>query len=289
MTDGYLVVGGDSFLGQKIAEKLRYLNRLVITTSRHTSDLSDTNLFLNLNSDIENWQLPSRIKVAFLCAAVSSLNECRGNPDKSRRVNVDNTLKLSWKLVEAGISIVYFSTNLVFDGQVAFRKADSLMQPATEYGSQKALVEKELQKMANNVSIIRFSKIINSRSPLIAKWFIDLQDGKKIYPFSDMVLSPVSREFAAQVTIEIADNNRHGLWQVSGSSDISYEQMARFIAKKINSPEKLICPVKARDASFCWGEIPRYTTLDTSRITKELGYPPPDTWRTIDMIAGEIK
>ena len=284
MYQKHLVVGGDSFLGRHITDKLRGLHRQVVTTTRSPHHLSDKTVYLNLSDDITSWEVPENVDVAFLCAAITSMDHCKNKPEESKNVNVDNTLKLSSKLLEKGISVVFLSTNLVFDGQSAFRKAEEETCPYVEYGKQKEIVEKKLQAMSNNVSIVRLTKVLSPQSHLITRWIDQLKSGNKIYPFIDMVLSPISVDSASEVIIEIGESKKHGIWQLSGATDITYEQLARAIAKKIGSAEKLVCPIRVNESNVKFEAIPQHTTLDMSRIKSELGYSPPDVWQTIDTL-----
>ena len=81
----------------------------------------------------------------------------------------------------------------------------------------------------------------------------------------------------------VADRGCAGAIQISSKQDVTYEHAARHIATAIGADQNLIQPVRA--ASLCgrFRHIPRHTTLDTTRLSQELGLTPPDVWAAIDL------
>lgn len=282
----YMVIGGDGFLGRSIAETLKKSGKRVITTSRRKQNLSDSCIYLNLTEDFSSWQAPKYVDVAFFCAAVTSIEQCRIHSVETRIVNVENTIKLADKLARKGISIIFPSTNLVFDGQSPNRKTDDPVSPRVEYGRQKAATEAGLMDLRQNISIVRFTKLLGPQTPLINNWLEQLKNKIVIHPFCDMVLAPVTIDFASKVMVEIADSKSFGVWQVSAKKDITYEELARYIARKIGVSQRYVQPIRAHDSELRLESIPEHTTLDTSRIENELKLSPPDVWDTIDSLFG---
>lgn len=272
-----LVIGADSNIGQKIYSKLNDLGINVIGTTRRKPN--GTKIYLDLSKNIKNFCIPAKIQSAIICSAVSSQKKCEEEPQYSWRINVGGTLLLTEQIINKGIFTVFLSSNLVFDGNTPFSKQDEKLNPKTEYGRQKAEVEKNLLFGGNKISIVRFSKIFYPGMPLIQEWIANLNLGKEINPFYDMVVSPIPISFAVDVLIDIIKNHIPGIIQVSGDKDISYLEVATFIAKKLNFKEELIRPVSFRSAGIEY--TPLYTTLDTTRLKKELKMIPPDVYETI--------
>ncbi len=281
-----MIIGGDGFLGRSIANTLRKSRKSVITTSCKKQNLSDSCIYLNLTEDFSSWEAPKDVDVAFFCAAVTSIEQCRTHSAESRKVNVENTIALAYNLARKDVSIIFPSTNFVFDGQRPNRKTDDQVCPRVEYGRQKAATEAGLMDLWQNISIVRFTKILGPQTPLVKNWIDQLRNRTVIHPFSDMVLAPLPIDFASKVIIEIAEKKRFGIWQVSAREDITYEELARHIARKIGVSQRYVKPIKAHDSGLKFESIPQYTTLDTSRIENELELNPPDVWNTIDSLFG---
>src|SRR5260221_14579027 len=112
--DTWLVVGGDSTIGAALARLATAAGFSVLRTTRRIS--RDDAVPLDLAADPPSWVLPDRVGVAFLCAAVCSIDACRTRPAETRLVNVDRMTSLAGRLVVRGVQVVFLSTNQVFDG-----------------------------------------------------------------------------------------------------------------------------------------------------------------------------
>ncbi|MDM8542423.1 sugar nucleotide-binding protein [Desulfococcaceae bacterium HSG9] len=284
----YIIIGGDSFLGSHIISHLEKNCQRVITTSRNQGAISDKCIHLDLNDDIAHWKCPDDIEVAILCAAITSIDQCRLYPDKSRFINVKQTVALASKLVKQGVFIVFPSTNLIFNGQSPKQKPNDRVSPVTEYGRQKVLTEQRLMTLSPHIAIVRFTKILAKDTSLITNWIEKLKNKKVIHPFEDMVLAPVSIGFATNAIIQIAKHKLSGVSHISASKDITYKQLASYIAKKIGVSQQYIQSGKACNSGLKFEVIPKHTTLDTTRLEKELGLKPPDVFEAIDSLYNSV-
>ena len=280
-----IVIGGKGQLGSGLIRHIQkaggHVHATYITKEQGTGTERS---FLDLSGDVSLWAIPGKFTTAFLCAAVASTEICRTQPAASRKINVENTLTIARRLSETGAALFFPSTSLVFDGSIPLRYANDPVNPQCEYGCQKVETELGLASLTERVAIIRFTKIIGPAMPLMYNWIANLRQGKTIHPFSDMVLAPVSLRYAVKVIIAVMEKKSYGLWQVSAKEDVTYEQLARYVAGKKAVPQKLIQPVKAEQSGLKLETIPAHTTLDTSRLHDELGIEPPSVWETLDEV-----
>lgn len=273
-------------IGRALVKYLRLSGQIVDETTRRVETTLPGRIFLDLTRNVSEWPPPKRYDVAYLCAAISSLEQCRINPEESLAVNVYNTFLLAQKLIDTGAFFIFLSTNLVYDGSCAFRSADDAVCPQTEYGRQKADAEKLLLNLGEHVAIVRLTKVLNPTMPLFTDWIESLRNGTPIHPFSDMVMAPVALAFVVHALHAIAAYRLSGIIQVSGQQDLTYEQVARHIAKKLGVSLELIQPMSIKESTIHCENIPQHTTLDTTRLSQELGIDPPDVWSTIDSVFG---
>ena len=274
-----LVVGADGQIGRSLADRLSGQGRTVVRTMLQADGDA---LPLDLSRDAAGWVPPRRISVAYLCAAVTSIDYCRQHPAEAYAVNVRGTMAVARRLAEQQALVVFLSSNLVFDGSAQFEKPDAPRRPGCEYGRHKAEVEEQLLLMRQQSCIVRFTKVLGLGMPLLAKWRGALQQKQPIHPFSDMVMAPVPLTFAVDVLRRVGEVRRTGVVQVSASQDVTYEQVARHLAKRIGADEGLVKAVRAADSGLDLGHVPAHTTLDTTVLREELGMVPPDVWQTID-------
>lgn len=275
-----LVIGSDSCIGAALTQASG--SSKIYQTTRRKNTISPNRIYLDLNQDLAHWHAPEIPAVAYFCAGITSPEECHRNKTGSTKINVDQTLTLAKWLIREGAFVIFISSNLVFDGTIPFREADEPVCPKTEYGRQKAEVEKQLLSFGSSVAILRLSKMFGPNNNLINKWKNTLEQGQTIFPFLDMSVSPLPLFFIIQTLKRIAELRLAGITQVSGNQDISYEEIARFAAKLLRASPDLIKPVKGSDAIPDLEHIPKFTTLNSERLKFETGLVPPDVFETLE-------
>lgn len=276
-----LVVGGDGLIGSTLVDIFEASRALVWKTTRRINNKTDRHVYLDLSLEPTEWSLPQvSFSSAIICAAVTSIDRCSMEPKISEKINVAGTLDLANYLIQKNTFVVFVSSNQVFDGNLPFSKSTDPASPITEYGRQKLQAEKVLLRSGNKVAVVRFAKIIGPDMPLIKGWIRDLRSGIVIHPFSDMMMSPIPLWFAARVLQFAAEKQITGITQVSAIQDVSYEDVARYLARKLGVDGNLIEPISCKETNHAFAPI--HTTLDISKLQGEFGMTPPDVWETID-------
>src|SRR5262249_28995358 len=79
----------------------------------------------------------SRPDVVLHLAACSLISDCHRDPDRARAVNTDATARLASLARADGATIIYTSTDLVFDGAAPPYREDSRPGPLSVYGRTK--------------------------------------------------------------------------------------------------------------------------------------------------------
>jgi dTDP-4-dehydrorhamnose reductase len=277
-----LVVGADGMIGRRLVAALEHEGKSVWGSTRKQTQVTERKVFLDLAETVCEYPLPlAKIGTAILCAACTSIERCRLESTATRRINVENTVALSKRLVDEGIFVIFLSSNTVFDGQTAFPKATDRTNPQTEYGRQKAEAEEQLLSLGDRVAVVRFSKIIPPNMPLLTGWASDLSAGKIIRPFSDSVMAPVSVTFAVELLSRVLTHQLSGITQASASNDMSYEHAAKYIAAKLAADIRLIEPISHMQVGI--SVFPKHTTLDTARLS-ELGLEAPLPTHALDQL-----
>ena len=176
----------------------------------------------------------------------------------------------------------FLSSNLVLDGSAACQRADAPLRPQCEYGRQKAEVERQLGGLPGTC-IVRLTKVLGPGSPLSTQWAAALRAGQPVRPLSDLRMAPVPLGFAVEVLLRLAVAPLTGIVQVSATEDISYEEAARHIARRLGAAASLVQPSTAAAAGLDLEHLPIHTALDTTRLRAELGLTPPDPWEAVDL------
>lgn len=279
---GVLVIGADGTIGSAVVARLEATGVRVVRTSRRgTADM----LPLDLAAVPAGWAPPAGIAAAVICAAVTSTETCRSQPDVARRVNVAAPVDIGRRLAASGGRVVFLSTNMVFDGSVPWVQADAQRCPQTAYGRMKAEAEAGLLAIGDAVTVIRLAKVVGRTLPVIEGWRSSLARGEVVRPFSDLPIAPVSLDLATAVIAAAAREQLGSILQVSARSDVTYANVARRLAARWGFSADLVQPWTVAESAVGLEHVPLHTTLDGTAVRDRLGLEPPDPWAAIDEVA----
>jgi dTDP-4-dehydrorhamnose reductase len=267
----YLVIGGHGLLGGELARRWQTSGRNVTATTRQSLDLA---------ADVERWTPPPGGGVAVICAAIADQEKCRREPAATRRINVEQTIKLAKRLVDQDYFVVFLSTSLVFDGARPHPTPEDPIYPATEYGRQKAAAEFGLIPLEDDCAIVRLTKVVHEKLPLLAKWRELLARGESIKPFRNYICAPISLDFAVAGIAAIAEAKASGIWHLSAQNDLTYSDLARLLAGRYGFPESLITPADAPPGLL--EHLPAHAALDASRAEEFFGIAAPEASAALD-------
>lgn len=278
-----LVVGADGLLGGTLVALARReglpVHGTVLGPVDPAHPAAADLATLDLTRPLGGWSPPPAVRGAVLCAAITSLDACRRDPAGTRLVNVTRTLEMASRLVDAGVFVTFISSNLVFDGSRPAASADAPFAPRTEYGRQKAAVEEALRELpADRTAVVRLTKVVHGRWPLVEGWRDALRAGRPVKPFEDFRCAPIPLDRVARGLTDVTRGCRSGVWQFSADADVTYADIARHLALRVGAPATLVEGTSSRGLADL-EHSPAHTTLDTTRAAGELGlvFPPPLT------------
>jgi dTDP-4-dehydrorhamnose reductase len=271
----HLVIGMNGTIGSALFARLRESGAAVWGTTQRQQMVADSStLYLNLR-DPSSWSFAQKFDVVYFCAGICRMNLCEDDPLDTYHVNVDATLALAQRLSDQGAHFIFLSTNQVFSGDVPFVAADARYQPLNEYGRQKATIEELLRVNIPCLAIVRLTKVVEPRMQLIENWIQNLRQGQAVQAFTDMMLAPVTLRQVIDVLVKIGEKRQNGIFQVSGSEDISYYDLANYLANHLGCSASLVQAVKAEEKGMRKSFLPKFTTLDCSSIIAAVSENPP--------------
>jgi len=282
-TSASLVIGADGLLGRSISGRLRGLGGRVIETRRQLTAGTPP---LDIAKMSTSWPLPPNVTTAYFCAAVTSQHKCRTAFDRAYAVNVTGTVALIRRLVDAGVFVVFPSTNLVFDGRWPRVPAEAATCPRTAYGQMKAEVEANILAIGGGVGVVRLTKVVHGGLPVFAEWRTSLTRGVDVRPFHDVVFAPLALREAVSVLVTVGQKQVPGILQASSRNDISYAEACFFLAKELDIPGSRVKPVSWQESARHFEHAPSHTTLDTSRAERICGFSTPTAQAVIEDVLG---
>ncbi|MBI4371684.1 MAG: sugar nucleotide-binding protein [Elusimicrobia bacterium] len=276
-----LVVGADGSVGRALLDLFRARGRRALGTSRRP-DAGPDRIRLDL-LETERWAPPAGVSLAFLCAAASTLEACRRDPEGSAAVNVRGSLAAARALASAGARVVALSSDRVFDGTRPRRRAEEPPCPVTDYGRQKAALEEGLRGRPG-IAVARLTKVLAPDAGLLAGWAADLRAGRTVRPLRDATLAPLSLAAAAAALADVGERGGDGLYPLSGREDVSYAEAAARLARRLGADSALVAPTEGRPG-LAAGFLPPFTSLNCARAAAELDFCPPSLDEVLETLA----
>jgi dTDP-4-dehydrorhamnose reductase len=175
--------------------------------------------------------------------------------------------------------VVFLSTNQVFDGNVAYRKAEERTCPLNAYGKQKAEFESWLLSQPQPASVLRLTKVITGQLPVLDKWIKALKNGESIVAFEDLVFAPLPLRQVLEGVAYLGSKQPSGIFQLSGARDVSYYEIACALAKRLGVDVSMVTRASAKAGGIKPQFLPRHGTLQPSKEFAHL--PPADPFEVI--------
>jgi dTDP-4-dehydrorhamnose reductase len=215
------------------------------------------------------------------CAAISRSTTCETEPELARRINVEVTTQLA-ELARA-IPLVFFSTDLVFDGRQGNYRESDPPNPMGVYAQTKAAAESIV--LANPRHTVIRTSLNAGLSPTGDRAFNEemrraWEAGRTLRLFTDEFRCPIPAVITARAVWELALRDQPGLYHLAGSERLSRWEIGRLIAQRCSQLEPRLEPGSLED--YCGAPRPPDTSLDCSRIQSLLSFPLPGLTRYLE-------
>jgi dTDP-4-dehydrorhamnose reductase len=216
-----------------------------------------------------------RPQLVIHCAAITTVVDAQKNPDLARRVNVDSTRLLAELAAE--IPLVFFSTDLVFDGRKGNYSETDAANPLHLYGETKLAAEEIVLKNSHHL-VVR-TTINGGTSPSGARAFNEqlrrsLQSaGQGMTLFTDEFRSPIHAAETARAVWELTRKNCAGIYHVAGAEKLSRFQIGQLLVSRWPEVTTQIKSGSAKD--FPGPPRALDTSLDIAKVQKVLSKPLP--------------
>ena len=254
------IVGSTGLIGRAVQRDLLKRSCNVVGTSRARS--SDAQLHVEL-SDPDTWStLPSTARAVLVCAGVSDVRECREHPTSTRAMNVAAVMEFAKFAADRGAVPVVLSTSYVFDGsRPDFSPADRVC-PMSEYGRQKAEMERAVMSSVPESCLVRLTKVFGGTNKLLSCWRQELLEGRAISAASDARVSPLTADFVASALADMLLNPRAGVWHLSASDDISWCEIAERLVTRCGCDKDKVSARGLAEIDPTIEFVPRFGSLE---------------------------
>jgi dTDP-4-dehydrorhamnose reductase len=208
------------------------------------------------------------------CAAMSRSPDCQTNPELARRINVEATAVLA-ELAE-DISLVLFSSDLVFDGRAGNYDEAAAVNPLSVYAETKVAAERIV--LANSRHTVIRTALNGGTSPTGDRGFneqmrLAWQAGRTLKLFTDEFRSPLPAVVTARATWELVNKSQTGLFHVAGSERLSRFRIGQLIAARRPQLQPKFEVASSKD--YSGAPRPLDSSLNCAKAQKLLSFPLP--------------
>lgn len=220
------VTGAAGLIGHALVEALQRRKLPVYPVTRQEIDLTRCDQIVEQFTE----HSPSAI---IHCAAISDTTQCQQNQNLARKVNLFATRFLCD--IASDIPLIFFSTDLVFDGQKGNYSPEDPVNPLNFYAETKAEAEQYI--LLNPLHTVIRTSLNGGISPKGNRGFNEQirqawVQGKELTLFTDEFRNPIPASITAELTLQILSNQLTGIAHIAGGSKLSRWQIGELLARR---------------------------------------------------------
>ena len=221
------------------------------------------------------------------CAALSRSPACQENPSSARKLNVEVTACLAE--LAADIPLIFFSSDLVFDGRQGNYDESAQSNPLSVYAETKVIAEQIV--LANpRHTVVRIS--LNGGTSLTGDRGFNEEmrrawhAGRMLNLFTDEYRCPMAAVVTARAIWELAARNKPGLYHLAGSERLSRWEIGQLIAARWPQLNPRVEPSSRND--YVGPPRPGDTSLNCAKLQKQLSFRLPGLGEWLKANSNEI-
>ena len=266
-----LLTGGNGQLGTELRHLLDEKGVKYVSTDAKEMDITDAQATMDYITNLK----PT---VIYHCAAYTAVDKAEDEGKAlDEKINVDGTRNVALAAKEVGATLVYISTDYVFDGKLKDGEyaVDAPINPLNEYGRTKALGEKAVQEIMDDYYIIRTSWVFGKYGHNFVFTMQKLAETRdELTIVNDQFGRPTWTRTLAEFMYFVIDQKApFGIYHLSNDNACSWYEFAKEILK---DTDVKVLPVTSEQFPQK-ATRPQYSVMDLSK-TKALGFKIP-TWQ----------
>ena len=261
-----LVTGAAGLLGHAVVRAAEERGHDVRAFTRSALDVTDP-------GEVERRLGAERPEVVVHCAAYTAVDRAEEESDQAMSVNRDGTRNVAMAAAQVGATVVYPSTDYVFDGRADTPyRPDDETSPVNAYGVSKLAGEQVLAVSGCTWMIVRSSWLYGPGG----RDFVDavLEQGERrgagMTVVDDQVGCPTWTGSLAPCIVQLAEAGATGTYHLCDAGQASWLDLARQVAEEARLDLELTAT-----STLAWGapaRRPPYSVLDCAKGERILGY-----------------
>lgn len=265
-----LLTGGNGQLGTELRHLLDEQGLAYVSTDSNELDITDADNTMAYITKLKP-------EVIYHCAAYTAVDKAEDEgKELDEKINVDGTRNVAVAAKAVDATLVYISTDYVFDGtkKDEMYQTDDQPNPQSEYGRTKLLGEQIIQEVMEKYYIIRTSWVFGQYGHNFVFTMQKLAETRdQLTVVDDQFGRPTwTRTLAEFMVFVINEKAPYGIYHLSNENSCSWYAFAKEILKETDVE---VLPVDSSQFPQK-ATRPKYSVMDL-RKAHELGFEIP-TW-----------
>ena len=274
-----LITGANGQLGQEMQHLLDERGQEYLAEDSQGLDITD-------KKEVDAYFEKNKPEVVYHCAAYTAVDKAEGEgKELNWKVNVDGTENIAKACQKVGATLLYVSTDYVFDGNRTSGEylPDDPKGPRNEYGKAKLAGEEAVQKYCDKYYIIRTAWVYGQWGHNFVYTMLNLaKNHDKLTVVDDQVGRPTWTRTLAEFLTYLVDNKiEYGVYHCCNDGQCSWYEFAKEILKDTDVDVQPVTSDQYPTAAF----RPHYSVM---KLAKETGFVFPDWKKALDEFMGEI-
>lgn len=293
-----LLLGANGQVGQELLRALEPLGQVVATT--RSGILPDGNA-----CEVADFDQPDSLEVLLQrirpdvvvnAAAYTAVDRAEEDRDAAWRANAEAPGVLARWCAQAGVPLVHYSTDYVFDGQGkrAYREDDAT-SPLGVYGASKLAGEEAIRAAGGRHMIFRTAWVYAAHGQNFLRTMLRVgAEREELKVVADQVGTPTPAALIADVTAQAIQHPEalSGTWHLTANGETNWHGFAEAIfeeaqARGLITQRPRVLPITTAEYPTK-AQRPAYSRLDTTRLQADLGIVLPDWHEGLARVMDEL-
>ncbi len=199
------------------------------------------------------------------CAAYTAVDAAEDHVELCRKINSDGTRNVALACREAGIKLMYISTDYVFDGQGTRPwEPDDERAPLNVYGLTKYEGELAIEELLDDYFIVRIAWVFGVAGNNFIKTMLRLgKERGAVSVVDDQVGSPTYTYDLARLLVDMVQTDKFGCYHATNEGLCSWYEFAKEIFRQAGMDEVKVTPVSSLEFAA------KAKRPENSRMSKE--------------------
>lgn len=189
----------------------------------------------------------AQVDAVIHCAAYTAVDAAEDHVELCRRINGEGTRNVALACKEAGVKMMYISTDYVFDGQGTRPwEPDDDRAPLNVYGQTKYEGELAVEELLEKYFIVRIAWVFGVAGKNFIKTMLRLgRERGAVSVVDDQVGSPTYTYDLARLLVDMIQTDRYGRYHATNEGLCSWYEFAVEIFRQAGMTEVAVTPVSS--------------------------------------------